>query len=134
MKSIAKVCLYLFLVVAVCGFLFAVCGQLMTSNHETPEQARMREGEAQRQKDEADEKVGFLVKNRVLPKLQCDRHRAYMEPYFWRESNIDIKKGMLLTLARHCSQGESGTPWIELFDYKTGKRLGKYDVWGFTVD
>jgi SH3 domain-containing protein len=74
--------------------------------------------------------VAWFQKNGVLRKYDHEMHEAYVEPAYWSAMSIDAKKGFAVTMAQY-NEVKGGSGWIYVRDYRSGKKLAKFGVWGW---
>ena len=68
-----------------------------------------------------------------IKKFSCVGNEAYVDPATWDGYNIDQKTGMAVSLTAICEADGSGRS-IAIFDYQSGKRLGRHDGTRFVVE
>ncbi|MEW5763594.1 MAG: hypothetical protein AB1824_01345 [Acidobacteriota bacterium] len=81
--------------------------------------------------EEVSQRVAGLLANGVVRKIEGD-HYVYVDPATWNALNVDGKQGLCAVLADYAAL-KGGLAWVEIYDYRTGKKLARLGSWGFEV-
>lgn len=71
-----------------------------------------------------------LLKLGVVQKVEG--HDVYVNALLWNGVNIDAKRGMAVVMRYHVNGRNDG--WVNVYDYRTGKKLAKLNSWGFSLE
>jgi hypothetical protein len=81
------------------------------------------------------EREGYelLIENGFL-RIEAENNKAYVDQGYWNHLMIDEKKGFTFGLAIYCgNQRGNELYYVTLYDLYSGKKLAKYNTWGFDV-
>jgi len=86
--------------------------------------------------EEINQLVRDLKSNNQL-KTKCRLAKAYIDPAIWYSIDVFVKENVAKALAMYCAQINEWDPkkkvWVDIYDLNTGKKIAKYDVWGFKI-
>lgn len=78
--------------------------------------------------------VADLTEMGLVKKIDMEARKTWVDTTQWNIINAEMKEGFAKTLALYCAH-KSGdqTYFIDIYDWQSGKKIAKYDAWGFKV-
>jgi hypothetical protein len=74
--------------------------------------------------------VELMMKKGGLQKLDCDSHKAWLDPLLWYAADAQLKENMTRMIGIYCG----GSRELEIYDAHSARKLASYGPWqGFKV-
>lgn len=79
--------------------------------------------------------VEGLIKAGLIMNMEAHYSKIYVEPLHWHQMTFDVKKDFTFLMFKYCAgvQKKYRAVWVDILDGYSGKKLAKYDSWGFKV-
>jgi hypothetical protein len=83
---------------------------------------------------EEEKMIRDMIEAKLIDKINPELNAVYVDPVIWAGIKYDRKEAMCRFLAIYCGKKKgTGLNWVEIYDSYSGKKLAKYDSWGFKV-
>lgn len=106
-------------------FIFALCIGILCT-------APLQASAEQPNPEEIKKSIRLLQEGGLIMKLDARANAVFVDPYLWSNVKFDSKQTTAWVMAQWCSiEDNNSTPWVEIKDGYSGKKLAKYDAWGF---
>lgn len=81
-------------------------------------------------KKEQIESIKVLIEKDLL---YIEYFKVYVAPFLWHGMDAQLKEDFAAALAIYCGNANDTTPFCEIYDKMSAKKIAKYDAWGFKV-
>jgi hypothetical protein len=110
--------------------------RFFTEKHLVPPKtkARIQEKAIQKAMQEGEQLIQKLRIEGLIDKISPELHEVFVYPLIWNSIKYDEKESFAFFLAGYCGKKDgTNNTWVEIKDTYSGKKLAKYDAWGFKV-
>ncbi|MFN8210708.1 MAG: zinc ribbon domain-containing protein [Bacteroidales bacterium] len=83
---------------------------------------------------EVEEFIEKFKKLDVISKLDKESHSVYFDPEVWNNLDVELKEKFCRNVSFYFGKVlNDNSNWCDIRDRYTGKKIAKYDSWGFKV-
>lgn len=97
------------------------------------ERAQILKKSVQESKEDLEWFVGRNIERGMIMKIEPQYGKVYVDSLRWGMLTFDQKKNTAFYWLQYCAmkQNEYEIIWVDVLDGHSGKKLAKYDSWGF---